>query len=100
MNDPKHLRRIQLTLANRPTGNTRHFGGGEFLPVPAELRIVQYENDAGFYLFYCDKTGLKITDTYHDSIEQAMTQASFEFTIHEDEWEVFDTPAQMVRHKR
>jgi hypothetical protein len=28
-----------------------------------------------------------MTDTYHDSIEDAMAQADFEFEVRPDEWE-------------
>lgn len=88
MDDPKLLRRVRLTSAHEPTGNTEHFNGDDPVPVPAELRIVQYSSDPGFYLFYCDESGSEMTDTYHDSMSEAMAQAEFEFNVQEAEWEV------------
>jgi hypothetical protein len=59
MNDVTLLRHLQLGPAHRPTGKTRHFGGGQMLPVPTLLQIGQYSGDPGVYLLYLDedKTG-------------------------------------------
>ena len=51
------------------------------------VRIARYANDPGFYLLYFDANGDEMTDTYHDSIEDAMAQADFEFEVRPDEWE-------------
>lgn len=51
---PKVIRRVVVGAANAPTGRTRHYKGVEELPSPVELRIVQYANDPGYYLFDCD----------------------------------------------
>jgi hypothetical protein len=47
---------VTLQPQHVPTGNTRHYFGTNRVeaPVPALLRIVQYEGEWGFYLFYCD----------------------------------------------
>jgi len=91
MPDPKVLKRVRLTSKHKPTGNTRHYHGTHPVPAPAVLRIVQYESDSGFYLFYCDESGTAMIDTYHESIEAAMDQAEFEFRVEESDWE--DTEA-------
>jgi hypothetical protein len=87
MADHDLIRRIRLGAAHRPTGRTRHFVHGELAPVPVELRIVQYEGDPGYYLLYCDESGTEFTDTYHGSLEGAMSQAEWEFGTKADEWE-------------
>ena len=87
MNDFKLIRRIRLGSAHRSTGRTRHYRGLEELPRPSELRIVQYEGDSGFYLLYCDGMAREFTDTYHENIERAMSQAEWEFSVKPDEWE-------------
>lgn len=79
------LRWIRLGACHQPTGKTRHFGVSE-LPSPTELKIVQYDGDSGFYLFYCDATGIELTDTYHESLEAAMSQADWEFNVKQNEW--------------
>jgi len=74
---PEHvvLRRIVLGASHQPTGKTRHYHGTEELSPPSELRIVRFPDDAGFYLLYFDQDGSELTDTYHDSLEEAMSQA-------------------------
>jgi hypothetical protein len=83
---PMVLRRIRLGPSHTPTGKTRHVLGSQPVPVPSELRIVQYSRDAGYYLFYCDDSGNEFTDTYHDSIDKAMAQAEWEFRVRPEEW--------------
>ena len=51
------------------------------------LRIVQYEDDSDFYLFYCDKDGIEFTDTLHETVAAAKAQAKFEFNVQPDEWD-------------
>ena len=80
------LYQIRLSEKHQPTGKTRHFRSGQELPRPIELRIAQYDGDPGYYLFYCDSLGGEMTDTYHDSIEEAFAQAEWEFAISKDEW--------------
>ncbi len=87
MSEYKILYRLRLGPTHQPTGRTRHVVGGQMAPVPAELQIVHYEGDAGYYLLYCDETGMQITDTYHDSVAAAMAQAKWEYNTAEREWE-------------
>ena len=35
---------------------------------------------------YLDEEGRELNDTYHDSIERAMKQATFEFGLLREEW--------------
>jgi hypothetical protein len=88
MTEPILLRRIVLSATHRPTGQVRHFRWGELLPPPYELRIVKYEDAPGYYLFYCNENGTEMSDTYHDSIQQAMEQAKSEFNVLPNEWAV------------
>jgi hypothetical protein len=81
------LRQVALTDKHKPTGGTRHYIGSEELPAPASLKIARYEEDAGYYLFYCDEAGTELTDTYHDSLDQALAQAEWEFGVEPGEWE-------------
>ena len=53
--------------------------GGELAPTPAELRIVQYEGDPGYYLFYCDASGTEVTE------EQAASFDERGFVVLEDQ---------------
>jgi hypothetical protein len=81
---PIVLRRVVLTPAHKPTGNTLHVG----MPVPSELRIVRHDGQQGFWLLYCDASGQELTDTWHQTLEDALHQAEFEFTVKPAHWDV------------
>jgi len=81
------LARVRLTPSHRSTGNTRHFLPSGPMPLPVELQIAQYPGDSGFYLFYLDEHGEVMTDTYHDTLERALGQGEWEFSVAADEWE-------------
>ncbi|HKY28590.1 MAG TPA: hypothetical protein VJM12_11690 [Pyrinomonadaceae bacterium] len=89
-------RRITLKPHHVPTGRTRHTQGawtseglvrGAQLPVPYKLMIAQIPPDEGYYLLYLDQQGNEITDTYHNSLEEAVAQAKWEFDVQADEWQ-------------
>lgn len=81
------LRQATLTARHKPTGNTRHYDVSGPLPAPRALRIASYPGDAGYYLLYLDEAGRELTDTYHESMEDALAQAEWEFGIKPEEWE-------------
>lgn len=91
-------RRIALKPHHQPTGKTVHRSGtishkgelikGPELPAPHALMIAQLSPDPGYLLLYLDETGEEITDTYHDSLEEALDQAKWEFNVKPDEWDV------------
>jgi len=64
------------------------------LPAPAELRIVQEDvprngiSHSGFYLLYLDDNNAEMTDTWHETLEDAMAQAEWEFQVQPEEWEM------------
>lgn len=91
---PRPLRHVRLGPQHRPTGKTRHYLGTSELPPPAELRIVQYTEDPGYYLLYFDNQGAELTDTYHDSLAEAMQQAEWEFGVRPEEWRMSDLDVQ------
>jgi hypothetical protein len=45
----------------------------------AGLAICQYSGDSAYYLFGCDEEWRPITDTWHQTVEQAKEQAEFEY---------------------
>ena len=82
------LQQVRLGPTHQATGKTRHFHGGEQLPCPSELRIVKYPDDPGYYLFYCNDERVEFTDTYHETLEGAISQAEWEFQIKPMEWTI------------
>lgn len=96
MSDYLIHRRITLQEHHQPTGKTRHTKGvvtsegvvpGTELPAPSRLMVAQLPGDDGYYLLYLDDQGNEITDTYHESLEDALAQAKWEFDIDPDEWQ-------------
>ena len=95
MSDYLIHRQIALQEHHKPTGKTRHTEGvltpegvvpGTELPTPSRLTIAQLPPDEGYYLLYLDDQGNEITDTYHESLEDALAQAKWEFDVDPDEW--------------
>ena len=62
-----------------PTGATKHIVGGQEATGFQGLAIATYEGQGGFYLFYCDDHWQVVTDTWHQTYEDALAQAAFEF---------------------
>ena len=76
---------------HRPTGKTLHRIGGEVMPPASGLAVCRYEKDTGFYLFYCDGAWRVLTDTWHESVEDARNQAEFEYEGVSDAWKAIET---------
>jgi hypothetical protein len=58
------------------------------MPAPAALRISRYADDPGFCLLYLDPSGEQLTDTWHQTLGDAMRQATFEFNVKPHEWQI------------
>ena len=69
----------EIDERHKNTGKTTHYVGGEVFSDIRGLAICHYESEIGFYLFYCDDTWKEITDTYHETIEDAIDQVEFEY---------------------
>ena len=82
------LQRVILKESHGLTVNTRHFRDGQLLSAPHDLRIVKYEDDPNYFLLHFDKDGKEMTDTCHDSLEEALAQAEYEFQIKPSEWNI------------
>jgi hypothetical protein len=88
MSDTTIIRQVRLGPKHQATGKTRHLHGEKTLPAPAFLQVVQYSEDPGFYLLYLDENRQELTDTYHESLDGALEQARWEFSVKPAEWEV------------
>jgi hypothetical protein len=63
---------------HRLTGNCRQIVAGTLQGPLAGLAICRYNAD-GCYLFGCDTSWSSVTDTWHQTVEEAMRQAKFEY---------------------
>lgn len=79
----------------RPTGATKHLYAtivdGELVPGRpmasfAALVIVRYKSDAGYYLIYLNDAGEEMTDTWHETLEDALNQAEHEYEGIASKW--------------
>jgi hypothetical protein len=68
------------------TGNTQHIVNGKIADNIYGLAICQYELEEGYYLFGCDQNWQSVTDTFHDTMEDAKDQAEFEYVIIHRSW--------------
>lgn len=80
------IKRIALGSRHARTGRTAHFHGAVQLPAPATLEIVSLAGEAGVYLIHRDASGVEMTDTLHDSVEDAEAQAEWEFGVQPGDW--------------
>ena len=73
---------VQWTMIDerhRPTKNTRHIVAGVEQGPARGLAICQHEGEDAYYLFGCDAEWNTLTDTWHQSLEEALEQAEFEY---------------------
>lgn len=68
----------------RIAGRTVHSAGGNPVPPPAFVKI-DVKPD-GIFPLYFDAAGRGITDTWHQTLEEAKAQAKWEFEIDEADW--------------
>lgn len=88
---------VDLAEHHLGSGRTKHqlcdaFGARDFPPFKT-LEICTFAGDSGYYLMYEPETGPG-TDTWHQTLEDAMHQAEWEFGVARTEWrKVADSPA-------
>jgi hypothetical protein len=85
---------VRLTAKVRgATGGTRHVLAtieagvvkpGVPLPAPVSADIV--EDEHGYFLIRLDPNGDEVGDTWHESLDEAKTQAAWELGIAEKDW--------------
>jgi hypothetical protein len=73
-----------------PTGRTQHTVDGVPLTNVIKLRLVRLAGDTSIYLIHYGPNGTELTDTCHESIEEALEQASFEYGIGKSDWKFFE----------
>jgi hypothetical protein len=68
-----------IDARHRHRGNCRHIVAGVLQGPAAGLAICQYDGEDGFYLLGCDEHWSCVTDTWHQTIDEAMRQAEYEY---------------------
>jgi hypothetical protein len=71
---------------HRHTGNCRQIVAGVLQGAAAGLAICQYEGQDGYYLFGCNAEWDSVTDTWHQTLEEAKEQAEFEYEGVSETW--------------
>jgi hypothetical protein len=61
------------------TENTVHLAGEHKIEAPKGLAICQYEGDDAYYLFGCTEVWESKSDTWHETLDDAKSQAEFEY---------------------
>jgi hypothetical protein len=89
------LKRVRLgphhhpSLAKHTISDTS--GKREFPPF-TELLIAAYPTETSCYLFHVSADG-QVADTWHESVDEALDQAEWEFAVRPEEWTVPEQPA-------
>ena len=93
MNIPQEMGGAKVVLytpideRHKHTGNCKQVVAGVLMGAAAGLAICQYEGENSFYLFGCDAKWNTVTDTCHDTLEDAMAQAKFEYEGVQATWQ-------------
>jgi hypothetical protein len=85
MSEWKIVRTVQLQDHHWPS-KTRHSINGAPVPPFTQLEIATNGQDTGYYLLHICADG-RGTDTWHESLEDAFSQAEFEFGVKHHEWQ-------------
>lgn len=64
---------------HRPTENCRQIVASVLQGPAAGLAICQYDGETAYYLFGCDSEWHTVTDTWYETLEDALEQAEFEY---------------------
>jgi hypothetical protein len=64
---------------HRPTHACRQIVAGDLQGPAAGLAICKYDGEDCFYLFGCDTEWNAVTDTWHQTLDDAHKQAEFEY---------------------
>ena len=89
------IRKVILGPHHLSPGRTKHtlidsHGATEFKPFTS-LVIARYPGDDGFYLMHVCQDGSG-TDTWHQTFDDALHQASYEFEVKPEEWIEINEP--------
>lgn len=72
---------------HRHTGNCRQIVAGKLMGAAAGLAICQYAGEEYYYLFGCDEDWNTLTDTLHETLDEAKEQAEFEYEGTDKTWQ-------------
>ena len=75
---------------HRHTDNCRQIVAGVLYESMAGLAICQYPGESCYYIFGCNSEWQEITDTWHETLEQAKEQAEFEYDGITPTWKEHD----------
>ena len=64
---------------HRPTASCRQIVAGEVRSPAAALAICQDVGGQAYYLFGCDDEWRTVTDTWHETLDEALQQAELEY---------------------
>jgi hypothetical protein len=83
----------RLDAGVQRTGKTVHRRAGAEMPPFRGLVIVEESVGGPYYLLYCDDEWQSLTDTWHETLEDAKAQAAFEYEGISQAWEVLPSEA-------
>jgi hypothetical protein len=83
------IKKVLLNENHLSPGRTKHTlsdsNGTRPFPPFTSLAIAHYPGQPGYWLMYSCDNGLG-TDTFHESLEDALGQAEWEFAVRPEEW--------------
>jgi len=86
LNGPGLILLADVTSDIPRSGKTIHRISGQVAAPAAGLAIYRSDDGNGYYLFGCDSEWEVVTDTWHPTIEEAKSQAEFEYPGIAEHW--------------
>ncbi len=68
------------------TGDCKQIVAGEIMGPMAGLAICQYDGETAYFLLGCDRDWSQVTDTWHQTLDEAIYQAEFEYAGTKNTW--------------
>lgn len=92
-NVPKEIGGAKVVLyslideKHRHTGNCKQIVSGVLMGAASGLAICKCRGENAFYLFGCDENWKPLTDTWHETVDDAKAQAEFEYEGINETWQ-------------
>ena len=82
------IRWTVIDARHRPTGAWKHIVAGVLQRPAAGLAICRHDGEDAYYLFGCDERWNSITDSWHVTLDDALSRAEQEYEGVSKTWNV------------
>ena len=78
----KVLAEMAISESQRKSSPVRHYRNSNYVSDQiARIKVVQFDEDSGYYIVYFDQEGNELNDTFFDTTELLKKNIKFEFGV-------------------